>query len=194
MRISPCSGESAGASGLRNSELKRSRRLRPALETEGQAGTSCEKDLSRARNAAYRFLAYCPRSRTEVEAKLLDKGFPDAVVRVVLIDLERLGYVNDREFSRSWTQSRVRVRGFGRRRIERELRNKGISRDIIQETLGDVFEDLSEVDIAWREADKKCKSLARFDPEARRRRLAGFLERKGFSTEIIHTILRTTVR
>ncbi|MGE5172237.1 MAG: regulatory protein RecX [Betaproteobacteria bacterium] len=179
---------------MRNSELKSNCGLRPARETERQIGTSGEKELSRARNAAYRFLTSRPRSRAEVKAKLLDKGFPEAVVRVVLIDLERLGYVNDREFSRSWAQSRARVRGLGRRRIEHELRNKGISRDIIQETLSDVFGDLSEVDIAQREAGKKFKSLARFDPEVRRRRLAGFLERKGFSPEIIHTILRTVAR
>ncbi len=177
---------------MRNSELKRSRRFQPAFEAERQAGTPYGKELSRARNAAYRFLTYRPRSCAEVKAKLLDKGYSDAVVRKLIIDLERLSYVNDREFSRSWAQNRVRLRGFGRRRIEQELRCKGISRDIIQKTLGDVFQDLSEFDIAQREAGKKFKSLARFDPEARRRRLAGFLERKGFSAEIIHTILRTT--
>ncbi len=177
---------------MRNSELKRSRRLKPALETEGQAGISCEKELSRAKNAAYRLLTYRPRSRSEVEAKLLDKRFPDAVVREVLIDLERLGYVNDRQFAEQWSASRVRIRGFGRRRIEQELRNKGISRDIIRGALDHIFKDVSEADIAQREADKKRKSLARFDPGTRRRRLAGFLERKGFSPEIIHTTLRTT--
>ncbi len=153
-----------------------------------------KKELLRAKNAAYRLLTYRPRSRAEVEAKILVKGFPDAVVREVLIDLERLGFVNDRQFAEQWAASRVRLRGFGRRRIEQELRNKGVSRDITRGVLGQIFEDLSEADIAQREADKKLKSLARFDPETRRRRLAGFLERKGFSPEIIHAILRTAVR
>ncbi len=179
---------------MRNSELKGSRRLQPALGTEGQADISCEKGLLRAKNAAYRLLTCRPRSRAEVEAKLLDKRFPDTVIRAVLIDLERLGYVDDRKFAEQWAASRVRLRGFGRRRIEQELRSKGVSRDIIRGALGQIFEDLPEADIAQREADKRLKSLARFDPETRRRRLAGFLERKGFSPEIIHAILRMTVR
>jgi regulatory protein len=148
------------------------------------------REITRAKNAAYRYLALRPRSRTEVERKLSQKTFPDAVIRAVLSDLERLGYVNDREFSRLWSQSRVRMRGFGRRRIEQELRNKGVSQDVIRETLDALFENSSEADIAQREAEKKLKSLARFAPDVRLRRLAGFLERKGFSSEIIHAILR----
>ncbi len=152
-----------------------------------------EGELSQAREAAYRFLTYRPRSRAEVEKKLRGKGFSDAVISAILDSLDRLRYVNDREFSRSWAQSRVMMRGFGRRRIEQELKSKGISRDIVEETLGDVFGGLSEADIARREAEKKLKSLPRLTPEVRRRRLAGFLERKGFPPEIIRNILRTTV-
>ena len=135
-----------------------------------------------------------PQHSSQALREAAARAATDDVVRAVLIDLERLGYVDDRQFAGQWAASRVRLRGFGRRRIEQELRNKGVSRDIIRGALGRIFEDLPEADIAQREADKKLKSLARFDAETRRRRLAGFLERKGFSPEIIHDILRTAVR
>ncbi len=153
-----------------------------------------DKELGRARNAAYRYLTYRPRSRTEIEQKLEEKGFAGPIVQSVLNDLGRLGYINDREFARQWAASRVRLRGFGGRRIERELRNKGVSRDIIHEAVGHVFEDTSEVDIARREAEKKVRNLTRFEPEVRRRRLAGFLERKGFSSVIIRVIMHDVLR
>ncbi len=149
-----------------------------------------EKEITRARNAAYRYLSYRPRSCVEVEEKLREKEFPEAVVSAVLAGLERLGYVNDREFSRQWAAARLRFRGFGRRRIEQELRIKGISRDIIVETLARLFAEAPEQEIALREAEKKLRSLTRFEPEVRRRRLAGHLERKGFPTEIIYDVLR----
>ncbi len=99
-----------------------------------------------------------------------------------------MGYVNDHEFAGQWARSRVRLRGFGKRRIEQELRSKGISRDIIHEILADLFQDSPESDIARLEAQKKLKTLTCFEPEVRRRRLAGFLERKGFSSDIIRSV------
>ncbi len=65
--------------------------------------------------------------------KLQDKEFDQAVIEAVVVYLERLGYINDRQFAEQWAAGRVRLRGFGRRRIEQELRNKGIGRDIIAE-------------------------------------------------------------
>jgi regulatory protein len=150
-----------------------------------------EQQLTKAKNSAYRYLSVRPRSRTEVERKLTEKAFADSVVQTVLADLARLGYINDRNFAGQWARSRIRLRGFGRRRIEQELREKGISRDIIRDTLAGLFRDSPEIDVARREAEKKLRTLVRFEPEVRRRRLAGFLERKGFSSEIIRSIIRS---
>jgi regulatory protein len=150
-----------------------------------------EQELKKAKNTVYRYLSIRPRSRAEVEHKLTEKAFSDSVIHAVLADLDRLGYLNDREFAGQWARSRVRLRGFGRRRIVQELRTKGISRAIIHETLADLFHDSPESDMARLEAEKKLKTLARFEPEVRRRRLAGFLERKGFSSEIIRSILNS---
>jgi regulatory protein len=162
---------SNGVNGVRDSELE-------------------EKELAKARNTAYRLLTYRARSRKELEEKLKDREFSDAVIEAVVADLARLGYVNDRDFARLWAAGRIRLRGFGRRKIEQELRNKGISRDVVQETLREAFEDTPESDIAQQEAEKKLRSLARFDPRVRRRRLAGHLERRGFLSETIYDVLR----
>lgn len=149
-----------------------------------------EKEITRAKNAAYRLLTYRPRSRKELEEKLQEREFGDAVTKSVIAELMRLGYVNDREFACQWAAGRIRLRGFGRCRIEQELRNKGIGRDLIQEALGEVFGETSEADIARQETEKKLKSLTRLVPEVRRRRLAGHLERRGFSSAIIYDVLR----
>ena len=159
-----------------------------------QTAESEDKEYIRAKNSAYRYLTYRPRSGAEIESKLRDKEFKDAVVRRVIDDLIRLGYVNDREFAWQWTLSRVRLRGFGRRRIEQELRNKGIDRDIIYETFAGLFEEYSEFETAKQAARKKLATLKSSDRETRRRRLAGFLERKGFPYEIISRVLREIER
>ncbi len=152
--------------------------------------TSIEKELARARDAAYRHLSYRPRSRAEILRKLKEKGFSAPLVDRVLGDLERLGYVNDRDFAVQWTRSRIRLRSFGRRRIEQELRDRGVDRELIQDALSEAFADASELDLALGEAEKKMKTLRRFDPEVRKRRVAGLLERKGFPAGIIRTVIR----
>ena len=148
-----------------------------------------EKLLKRAKNTAYRYLTIRPRSRKELADKLQDKEFPDSVIDAVLEHVTRLGYLDDGTFAAQWAASRVRSRGFGRRRLEQELRIKGISREIIKETLNTLFEEAPEAETARKEAEKKLRTLTRFEPEVRRRRLAGFLERRGFSSDIIRTIL-----
>lgn len=151
-----------------------------------------EKELTRARNAAYRFLTCRPRSSAEIEAKLRDKGFDEAVIHTTLSGLTRLGYLDDEKFARLWAESRVRFRAFGRRRIDRELREKGIDPSIVREALDGVFTVDKEIDIAEKAAAGKVKGMQRLDRETRRRRLAGFLERKGFPYDVIRDVLKKT--
>ena len=153
-------------------------------------GDEDNKELTKARNTAYRYLTYRPRSRAEMIQKLHDREFNEAIIEAVLVDLERLGYVNDRQFANQLTRSRIRLRGFGRRRIEQELRNKGVDREIIREIFAEVFVDETEIETAKLVAVKKINAMKCLDRETRRRRLAGFLERKGFSFEIIGAVLR----
>jgi len=151
-----------------------------------------DKELTRAKNAAYRLLTYRPRSRAEIIQKLGDKGFDEAIIGTVVDYLERLGYVNDRQFAEQWAAGRVRLRGFGRRRIEQELRNKGIGRDTMAEALAGVFGAETDLETARVVAEKKLNTMNSLDREIRRRRLSGFLERKGFSFEIIWKVVKET--
>ncbi len=149
-----------------------------------------DKELTRARNAAFRYLAGRPRSIAEVEAKLRSRGFEETIIGTVLSDLTSLGYVNDKTFAGQWAESRMRVRLFGKRRIERELIGKGVERDVVREELSDVFAPGLEQETAHKAAEKKLRTLTTSAPEVRKRRIAGFLERQGFSFEVIRAVLR----
>lgn len=151
-----------------------------------------DKVLTRAKNAAYRLLTYRPRSRKELEDKLRDKEFSEDIIKTVIGFCAQFGYVDDTRFARQWAFSRTRLRGFGRRRIGQELRNKGIGPEIIREVFAEVFSEESEIETAKRVAGKKLNTMGSLDRETRRRRLAGFLERKGFSFEIIRDVLNNT--
>lgn len=149
-----------------------------------------EKDLKRAKNTAYRYLAIRPRSKSEIEKKLCNKEFSSSVVESVIDHLVHLGYVDDRKFACQWAASRARLRGYGRNRIEQELRQKGVDRETIREALNEAVPPKDEQETARKIAEKKLRTMNSVEPEARKRRLAGFLERKGFSHEIIRGIIK----
>jgi len=151
-----------------------------------------DKEGVRAKNVAYRYLSYRPRSHAEVEKKLRDKGFGHDAVRTVLSQLVRLGYIDDEKFADQWVQSRVRLRGLGRHRIERELRDKGVDRETVRRALAGVLTADVETETARKAAKRKLTMMKDLDRETRRRRIAGFLERKGFSHEVIWDILKNT--
>jgi regulatory protein len=153
-------------------------------------GDGDDKEVTRAKNIAYRYLSYRPRSFAEVEKKLRDKEFGDVLVNTVLSDLVRLGYINDQRFADQWAQSRIRLRGLGRRRIEQELRNKGVDRETVSRTLKDVLAPDLEIETARKAAERKLATMKTLDRETMRRRLGGFLERKGFSYKVIRNILK----
>src|SRR5512143_443683 len=100
-----------------------------------------DKEQKLAKNVAYRYLTIRPRSRAEVEKKLREREFPQHIITSVIDHLLRLGYLNDEQFARQWAASRVRSRGFGRRRLEQELRVRGIDRDTIGSVLKGLFEE-----------------------------------------------------
>jgi regulatory protein len=150
-----------------------------------------EKTFARAKNTAYRLLTVRPRSRSEISDTLRGRGFNDAVSEQVIAELERYGYVNDRQFAEQWAAGRVRTRGFGRRRVEQELRGKGVNAGIVREVMRATFSPGFEETVAKQTAERKLRSLQNIDPFTRKRRLAGFLERKGFPSDIIHSVIRT---
>ena len=151
-----------------------------------------DSENTRAKNIAYRYLSYRPRSYAEVDRKLRDKGFGDTAVRAVLSNLIRLGYIDDEKFADQWAQSRVRVRGLGRRRIEQELRHRGVDRETVRRAIDDVLTADLEIETARRAIDRKLAMMRTLDRETRHRRLAAFLERRGFSFEVIRHILKNT--
>ena len=158
------------------------------MEQQQHTGKDC-REITRAKNTAYRLLALRSRSRAELVQKLQGREFGAYVIDSVMADLDRLGYINDLEFAVQWAANRVRLKGFGRRRIEQELRRKGIAPDVIRAAVSEAVPVDDEVAAARKAAEKKLRTLNSVGPDVRRRRLAGFLERQGYSIEIIRSLL-----
>jgi regulatory protein len=136
-----------------------------------------------AQGQAMHFLEYRPRSRSELESHLRGKGFTDQAIQGVALKFEELGWLDDKLFSQFWITNREDFRPRSRRALRMELRYKGIDNDIIDESLQEIDEAAS----AYRAAQGRAQRLANLDYQAFRRRLGGFLQRRGFNYDIIRT-------
>ena len=147
-----------------------------------------EEESKNARRRAIRYLVYRDRSRNEIIRYLNGKKFSADAVDETLTFLESNDYINDDRFAMQFGRSRIVNKKIGRLRLGLELRNKGLERKIIEETLNSLYEEYDEKKIAMSCAKKKLATCTSSNSEKDRRRIAKFLERKGFPSDIIYKV------
>ncbi len=139
---------------------------------------------------AHRLLAVRLRSRHELTARLRRRGISADVLAAVIADLERHGLVDDRRFADAWVRTRVALQPSGRMRLRYELAHKGVAREVIDRTLGETLSEQDEGALAHDVARARLRRYRGLPPDIIYRRLAGVLQRRGFSTGVIARTLR----
>jgi regulatory protein len=148
-----------------------------------------EGESKNARRHAIRYLVYRDRSRDEIIRYLKKKKISANAVDETLIFLENNDYINDERFAIQFGRSRILNKKIGKLRLELELRNKGLKNQIVKETLEALYEEYDENKIALFCAKKKITSHSITNSEKDRHRIAKYLERKGFSYNIIYKVI-----
>lgn len=136
---------------------------------------------------ALNMLAFRARSATELRRSLVRKGEEPARVDAAIERLRAAGLIDDEQFARQFARSRVSSAGASRRKLEQELYRKGVGREISSEAIAEVMEeeDVDEDALVERAALKKLRTLGRVDEATRRRRLYGYLARRGYDSDRI---------
>ena len=140
-----------------------------------------------------RRLTRAPQTRAQLAEALQAKGIPEDVSRQVLDRMTEVGLVNDAEFTAMYVRSRRASRGLAPRLLAQELRAKGVEEALIQAELSGIDDD-SDRALAESLVAKRLAASAGLDAEARARRLAGMLMRKGFAPGMAFEIVRAALR
>ena len=133
----------------------------------------------RARAAALRFLSHRPRSASEIRARLL-RSYPGPVVEQVLLNLEEQDLVNDARFADQWVTSRISHRPRSSWVLKRELMAKGVDPTVAEGAALSSDDEQS----AYRAGLQHTRRLSEADFNSFRRRLWGYLKRRGFSDSL----------
>lgn len=147
-----------------------------------------EETLNRARDRAFLLLSVRNRSEREIVDRLRQACYEPDIIEEVVEILRRLDYLNDRSFAEEWLKSRMNARKMGRRGVAWELRRKGVQADTVEEVTS-ACDDETERATALEAARQRWPALAGDDSRVARRRLAAFLQRRGFSWDTIHGVL-----
>lgn len=159
------------------------------LTAERVAGLVALDESDRANEAGMVLLSYRPRSSKEVRERLTRKGYSAEATDIALENLTGWGYLNDEAFARRWVENRAEHRPRGSRLLAQELRHKGIDTDVIGEAIDEV--GIDEYQAALAAGERRAQSYAQLDPPVARRRLSGFLARRGFTGETVRRATET---
>lgn len=147
------------------------------------------EEKKRAKKIAYKFLAYRDRTQEEIRRHLRTKEIPPSAIQEVVADLKELGYVDDQKFAINWGEALIRSKKIGKRRLELELLAKGIASSEVAKAIETLYAEREEWDLALASGRKKWAGLKGLDRQKKTRRLAQFLQRKGFPADIIFKIV-----
>ena len=152
-------------------------RLKVGDEIDGDTlrAASLDSERTAAFDRAAKYIGLRPRTEKEMRDYLFTKGYDEDTVAYVVDKLKSYGYIDDAEFSRVYIDY-VSHR-YGKRKIEADLKAKGVSSEII--------------DAALEEADDQSEAVAKLSEKYLRthppdmRKLIAYLMSKGFDYETI---------
>ncbi len=139
---------------------------------------------------ALRLLQRRLRSRAELEAALRRRGVPATSLPVVMTDLVRAGWIDDARFARAWIQDRLALRPSGRRRLLAELVVRGVTPRVADEAIAAMLTAGREEELTLTQAKARFRHLRGLPPPVARRRLVGWLQRRGFGSGAITRALQ----
>lgn len=150
---------------------------------------SDEAELKKARFYALKVFNLRPRSTEELREKLLGRGFAQDVISAVVDEFSKKGLLNDSKFSKLWVESRMASNPKGAFLLKRELKEKGVKDEIIDRVIKESAGGHSEYEVVKTLAESRMAALKDLDATAVKRRLFGYLRRRGFTVETIMRVM-----
>lgn len=139
----------------------------------------------KAQDTAMNYLGYKMRSGFEVRKKLSEKEFSEEIIEKVMMFLDKYNYINDKAYCISFMNERERLKPKGKYVLKMELIGKGIKESDIEDAFLEC--DIDEIGGAVLLLEKKIRNFSNDEniDEKERKRVFAFLQRRGYSYDII---------
>ena len=136
------------------------------------------------RSRALKLLARREHTRRELERKLAPHAEDPSEIETILEDLEQRGWLSESRLTEQVIHAR-RSR-FGARRIEHELRSRGVSEEAVAAAVPELKKgELEAARAVWRKKFGRAPK-----GQAERARQARFLQARGFDLEVVLKVIK----
>ena len=146
-----------------------------------------------AKLAAERLIGTRMRSASELRQRLREKEYTPEIIEETIATFTRVGLIDDRAFAEAFVRDRLRLRPRAASMLRRELRQRGVAQEIIDAVLDAQFEEGDEDTLARTMAEAYVRAHDRLEKEVLKRRLAGYLQRKGFSGSLVYQTIASVL-
>lgn len=150
-----------------------------------------QDDIRKAYNSAINYLAHRMRSEGEVRDYLKKKEVAEPVIQEAIHKLKQFKFLNDEEFSAAFVRTQLNTTDKGPEVIKKELKEKGVSPDIISEAIEEVSFD-GQLEKAIKLSGKYAQKNNKDSSRILKQKIEQMLQRKGYSFAIIRAALEET--
>lgn len=150
------------------------------------------EEQNKVTNHALNLLSFRQRSEKEIYTSLKKKGYEDFYIENAIAYCKEQKYLDDRAFAKAFIRDKINLNKLGEQRIKYELLRKGISQDIIDDVL--ILDEDEQFEAAFQLAEKRLPSYRKDDRNATYRKLSGFLQRRGYSFDIVSKVMREILK
>ena len=136
-----------------------------------------------------KYCAYQERCVKDVRDKMRTFDIPEEEKTKILEYLLDNRFVNDERFAKSFVRGKINQSGWGMNKIRFHLMQKGITKELIDEALGQTDEEVYRqrlIDILKTKA-KTVKAASDFE---KKRKLAAYAIQKGFEGNLVWEVLK----
>ena len=127
-------------------------------------------------------------TKSEMKQRLAREGFSEEAIETAIEELIDSGHIRDRKYAENWVVRRQKSNPRGKTLLKHELLDKGVDRETAEQVVAQV-ETEDEAILALQIAQKRMKQYQQLPVHVAKRRLHGFLARRGFGSEIVQQVL-----
>ncbi|MCK4891728.1 MAG: regulatory protein RecX [Candidatus Pacebacteria bacterium] len=153
------------------------------------------KEKNQALQFAMKLIGIRKRSVFEVTERLKKKGFKENIIKEILKELKNYKYLNDEQFAESYINDRMNFRPCGRFLIMKELRERGIVKNIINKKIEELLSVEIEIESAKRLARKKIRAVScKTDKNKINQKTKSYLQSRGYAFDIISQVINNEMK
>lgn len=141
--------------------------------------------VEQAKRTLENYCAYQERCHKEIREKLVNMRMIPKAIDTIIVHLLEHDFLNETRFAKAYARGKFRVKKWGKRRIEIELKR----RDVSQYNIKEAFKEISETEYLQTFndiAEKKWRNINETNIHKKKKKLFDYLTYRGWESHLIY--------